>query len=378
MFMTYVRYAMLGLCLVLATPARAELPAGISGAWYNPQQSGHGFTIEVLSDTRALMFWYVYDPAGNPVFLYIDGSIVGHAITGTAYAPRGMRFGQFNRADLQLPEWGTVRLDFSDCDHAVMRFDAIDPTYGAGAIALQRLTRILDSSCTLAAQPRAKTGLYRAATIAVARDPVEGEPEVHAAIDEQGRLYAMESLRYPNGRPAQNYLSLPFPRILGVPDASGRLQLELRPNGWLGAPRTASLSVDATGFGVSSAFLPVPEPGTLFWVTHLALQGEHTTRSLLPNLRAADVAGDYEFRAGPQFFPSEYLLSVEADGDLCQHERDRPCQRSGRLTAVAGNAGFFNFTLGTFSGRGWLELGPQGSREIVLVGVNDAILARKQ
>jgi hypothetical protein len=44
-----------------------------SGSWYNPEQSGHGFSLEysVLSDQTPVVvaYWYVYDSEGNPIWL---------------------------------------------------------------------------------------------------------------------------------------------------------------------------------------------------------------------------------------------------------------------------------------------------------------------
>ncbi len=136
-------------CLALLLPslASAQLPPGISGAWYNPQQSGHGLSIEILDDKRALAFWYVYDPQGNPVHLYLDGRIEGRRIEATAYAPRGMRFGSFRREDLELPVWGEVALDFSSCDKALLQWDSDRPEYGSGSSEVQRLTRISGLDC---------------------------------------------------------------------------------------------------------------------------------------------------------------------------------------------------------------------------------------
>ena len=56
-----------------------------SGTWYNPQQDGHGFSLEyiVQSDGTPLLlaYWYVYDSEGFPLFLVgtdESGKIVCH------------------------------------------------------------------------------------------------------------------------------------------------------------------------------------------------------------------------------------------------------------------------------------------------------------
>ena len=54
--------------------ALAEVRPEYSGSWYNPDQSGHGFSVEVLSTERSIAYWFTYDPFGNPIFLYADGT----------------------------------------------------------------------------------------------------------------------------------------------------------------------------------------------------------------------------------------------------------------------------------------------------------------
>ena len=40
-----------------------------SGAWFNPDQSGHGISVEILDDERTVIFWYAYDLDGKPTWL---------------------------------------------------------------------------------------------------------------------------------------------------------------------------------------------------------------------------------------------------------------------------------------------------------------------
>ncbi len=141
--------ALLGL-LCVGQLAHAQLPAGMSGAWYNPAQSGHGLSVEIHSATRAIVFWMVYDPDGNPVHLYIDGQVGPRSIAGRAYLSRGMRFGSFDRSEFASELWGDVALEFEDCDTAELHYDANGPAgagYGEGSLPLQRLIGLHGQSC---------------------------------------------------------------------------------------------------------------------------------------------------------------------------------------------------------------------------------------
>ena len=53
---------------LVALPAAAIDPS-YSGSWYNPPESGSGFNLEIFDDEQALLFWYTYDDAGDPVWL---------------------------------------------------------------------------------------------------------------------------------------------------------------------------------------------------------------------------------------------------------------------------------------------------------------------
>ncbi|HSH28167.1 MAG TPA: hypothetical protein VK972_10455, partial [Wenzhouxiangella sp.] len=130
-------------------PAGAALPGGISGHWYNPDQSGHGITLLLIQPDFAQAVWHVYDTDGDPLTLVIEGNVSGHQIEGTAYAPRGMHFGEFDPADMEVPVWGEVAINFSSCQRAELSWDATDPAYGEGSTPLHRLAGVVGADCVL-------------------------------------------------------------------------------------------------------------------------------------------------------------------------------------------------------------------------------------
>jgi hypothetical protein len=90
-----------------------------SGSWFNPQQDGHGFSIEyvVLDDgTRTILaYWYVYDADGNPLFMVGQGVVeAGNAVTVRFQAPFGMRYGEFDPGQVVRQDAGTGRFEFED------------------------------------------------------------------------------------------------------------------------------------------------------------------------------------------------------------------------------------------------------------------------
>ena len=104
--------AVVSLLVVGSAWAQGVRP-GHSGAWYNPDQSGHGLSVEVIAPDRAVAFWYAFDPAGNPFWLYIDGTIDGATVRGEAHYVDGMTWGVFDPAMRNMRSWGAVDIEFT-------------------------------------------------------------------------------------------------------------------------------------------------------------------------------------------------------------------------------------------------------------------------
>jgi hypothetical protein len=130
-----------------------------SGAWYNPNQSGHGISVEVLDDERTAFFWYTYDLDGNPFWLTAQGVNNDIRLTGlfipiirveaTAYYHDGMIFGEFEPATRKQQEWGTIILDFSylECNSAHMEWYPTMEGFTQGSTDLVRLTSLSELDC---------------------------------------------------------------------------------------------------------------------------------------------------------------------------------------------------------------------------------------
>jgi len=130
-----------------------------SGAWYNPDQSGHGISVEVLDDERTIFFWYTYDLDGKPVWLIAEGlnsevvpgvMLPPHMrVEATAYYSEGMIFGEFDPASMNQQEWGTIILDFPywQCNEAHMEWYPIMGGYSQGSTDLVRLTSLYGLDC---------------------------------------------------------------------------------------------------------------------------------------------------------------------------------------------------------------------------------------
>ena len=130
-----------------------------SGDWYNPDQSGHGISVEILDDERTLLFWHTYDLDGKPIWLIAEGANSEIQLTGlfiphmrveaTAYYYEGMIFGEFDPASKNKRDWGTIILDFPywQCDAAHMEWYPIMEGYNQGSTDLVRLTSLYGLDC---------------------------------------------------------------------------------------------------------------------------------------------------------------------------------------------------------------------------------------
>lgn len=137
----------LSLTVNAAPPAFSIVP-GITGAWYLPAQSGHGFNVEVLPNNVFLAFWYVYDNNGNNFYLLGQGTYAGDTATMDAYEATGGMFPpNFDKNKIVRTKWGTMTMRFSDCNNATVQWAPIVPGFTSGSMALIRLTEIKGVSC---------------------------------------------------------------------------------------------------------------------------------------------------------------------------------------------------------------------------------------
>jgi len=146
--------------LVAVLPAAAQVATSgpywpgpaVSGSWYDPNRSGEGIIVQYLPDGRALAVWFTYPPAGAPgeqAWLITDlGNVEGSKLKfNTVYQPQGGVFGDaFNPAAITNAVWGTMELEFSDCNTVTLRY-AGPAAYGSGTRSLTRLTTLDQLEC---------------------------------------------------------------------------------------------------------------------------------------------------------------------------------------------------------------------------------------
>lgn len=126
MLVDYVRVYDNGYTQVGGSAVYELLGAEYSGSWYNRDQSGHGFSMEFGrgSDglSKVIVYWYVYDDQGNPLFMTGSGKLDGNRVELEFKSPVGMRFGEFDPTSVAREPGGTAIIEFSDSDTATFSY----------------------------------------------------------------------------------------------------------------------------------------------------------------------------------------------------------------------------------------------------------------
>jgi len=97
-----------------------------SGSWYSPGQSGHGFSMEFVTlpdgTPTAVVYWYLYDDEGNPIFMLGLGSPEGNRVELKLESPTGMAFGEWAEDSVIRHDGGTMVIEFSDRANARLSY----------------------------------------------------------------------------------------------------------------------------------------------------------------------------------------------------------------------------------------------------------------
>jgi hypothetical protein len=133
------------------------IEAGTSSAWYDPARDGEGFMLEILSASRAVMYWFTYDTEGNQDWYIAEGEIRGNRILFPELVQAsGGEFGpDFDPEKVTRTVVGSASFVWSDCDNGAMKWllDGNGDGRRQGRMNLQRLSRIMGIDCGMPALP---------------------------------------------------------------------------------------------------------------------------------------------------------------------------------------------------------------------------------
>jgi hypothetical protein len=120
----------------------------LSGSWYDPNRSGEGFSIEVLSNQQVLAFFFSYDTEGAHRWFFGTGEFEdGKIVFPEMFTTLGGVFGAgFDPDDVEVNDWGSMEMEL-ECNGGTARFTPTESGFGAGEISLTRLTVLEGLSC---------------------------------------------------------------------------------------------------------------------------------------------------------------------------------------------------------------------------------------
>ncbi len=129
-------------------------PVGcLSGSYYQPTESGHGFTLTLLQGIEhpvAFITWFVYVD-GVQTWLVSQAEIIDNRITDApVFIYSGGQFGdQFDQASLQQSDWGSLSLSIRDDGSVDVEWQSDMPGFSSGSLRLLRLTGIAGVQCQM-------------------------------------------------------------------------------------------------------------------------------------------------------------------------------------------------------------------------------------
>ena len=123
--------------------------AKLSGSWFDRSHDGEGYNVEILSEGRALVFWFTYGPDGKRRWMFgvgedRDGKIVVDELLTTS----GGIFGpDFDPDTVIKTPWGSLELDM-DCSGGTATYNSSEAGFGSGVLNIEKLTNIdADIAC---------------------------------------------------------------------------------------------------------------------------------------------------------------------------------------------------------------------------------------
>lgn len=126
--------------------------SGRSGNFYAPERAGEGIQVQWLPDGRVFAAWYTFNNEGGQLWMISESSeIEGDTVTlSMVYPAESTAFGSgFNPEEIELESWGTLTLQYINCDTVEFSFDSVVEGFGSGSYTYQRLTRPAGTVCNL-------------------------------------------------------------------------------------------------------------------------------------------------------------------------------------------------------------------------------------
>jgi hypothetical protein len=131
----------------------AEAPDGfqpsVTGSWFDPDQNGHGFMLELLpSGEQLLATWFVFDASGGRDWVQAIGTITDGIAKMTALQTSGGAFPpEFQSENVSVKYWGTLTIVMHGCNAGTAAWMPDGIGYTPGGMPLRRITAVAGLPC---------------------------------------------------------------------------------------------------------------------------------------------------------------------------------------------------------------------------------------
>jgi hypothetical protein len=141
--------------------------SALSGLWYDPTQPYTGFTFSFDTNGAVAITWYVYDNAGNQVWLIGSAQLVGNRAEIDVIVTSGGLFPPAFRPDqVTRTPWGRVTLDVVSCTQIDVSWTPSVAGYRAGSLRAVPLIITGGLPCAVTTGDDAGNSCEEAATVA--------------------------------------------------------------------------------------------------------------------------------------------------------------------------------------------------------------------
>lgn len=136
-----------------------DVTSGMTGAWYDPTHDGEGYVLQVFDDSKAVVFWFTYDPSGKQYWMLGVGEVIGSKITiDSLDFYKGGKFGPgFDPDDVERSRWGSLEFNFSSCTEGTATYQG-PSNFGNGSLDIKKLSSVWGLDCSGTQQAVAQSG----------------------------------------------------------------------------------------------------------------------------------------------------------------------------------------------------------------------------
>jgi len=141
-------------CSAGTDEAGTPVPAapGVSGQWFDPASDGQGWFLQEVSPGQVLVAWFSFDAQGHQAWMLGVGALDANDVlqVDNLRRPSGTFFGDdFDSADITRQDWGSLRIEFQNCNQASLEFESPLADFGTGSAQPNRLTGLSGLVCNL-------------------------------------------------------------------------------------------------------------------------------------------------------------------------------------------------------------------------------------